>query len=72
MQFIRDKHIEYIRKISNDTESFEYLASQHLRMSGVYWGLTSLVLLGVDISKESFNTNIVEWVLSCFDPVVGG
>lgn len=70
--FYTDKHIEYIRKISKDTESFEYLVSQHLRMSGVYWGLTSLSLLGIDLNFESFSPDIIDWILSCYDQNTGG
>ncbi len=72
MEFLREKHIEYIRKVSSDTSSFEFLVSQHLRMSGVYWGLTALVLLGVDLKKEAFSEDMIEWIMSCFDEEVGG
>jgi geranylgeranyl transferase type-2 subunit beta len=72
IEFLRDKHINYIRKVSSDVSSFEYLVSQHLRMSGVYWGLTSLVLLGLDLKQEVFPENIVEWIFTCYDPVSGG
>ncbi len=72
IEFIKDKHVDYIRKISSDTESFEYLVTQHLRMSGVYWGLTALVLLGVDLKGESFSSTIIDWIMSCFDSVSGG
>ena len=27
-------------------DSFEFFATEHFRMSGVYWGLTALALLG--------------------------
>lgn len=72
MDFFKQKHVDYVRKVSSDTESFEYLASQHLRMSGVYWGLTSLALLGVDLNLESFSVGMIDWVLSCYDPSSGG
>jgi geranylgeranyl transferase type-2 subunit beta len=72
MSFLRQKHVEYIRKVSSDTESFEYLVSQHLRMSGVYWGLTAIVLLGVDINQESFSDGMIDWIMGCFDEKSGG
>jgi len=72
MKFIRDKHADYIRKVSADTESFEYLVSQHLRMSGVYWGLTAMYLLGINIKEEPSSEGMVEWILSCFDAESGG
>lgn len=72
MEFYREKHVEYVRKISADTESFEYLVSQHLRMSGVYWGLTALTILGEDIKKEAFSETMVAWIMSCYDDQSGG
>lgn len=72
MEFLHSKHTEYIRKVSADTESFEYLVSQHLRMSGVYWGLTALTLLGVDLHGEVVSGGMIDWIFSCFDEVSGG
>eukprot|EP00981_Chlorochromonas_danica_P001646 scaffold360_cov186-Ochromonas_danica.AAC.1 len=72
MKFLREKHISYIRKVSSDTESFEFLVSQHLRMSGVYWGLTALSLLGVNLKEESNAQEILQWVMTCYDPETGG
>jgi geranylgeranyl transferase type-2 subunit beta len=72
MKFLRHKHIDYIRKISADTESFEYLVSQHLRMSGVYWGLTAMYLLGVNLSEEPNSQEIIDWIMTCYDPKTGG
>ena len=76
--------MQYIRKISSDTVSFEYLVTQHLRMSGVYWGLTALSILGSglednDIASESNALNvstvdktIIDWIMSCQDSESGG
>lgn len=71
-KFFHGKHCAYIRKVSADTESFEYLVSQHLRMSGVYWGSTALVLLGVDIEVEPFSVGMIDWIMSCYDEESGG
>eukprot|EP00232_Nephroselmis_pyriformis_P000251 CAMPEP_0182911930 /NCGR_PEP_ID=MMETSP0034_2-20130328/37239_1 /TAXON_ID=156128 /ORGANISM="Nephroselmis pyriformis, Strain CCMP717" /LENGTH=59 /DNA_ID=CAMNT_0025048565 /DNA_START=40 /DNA_END=215 /DNA_ORIENTATION=- len=41
-----DKHALYIKELSEKgSTSIEYLATEHLRMSGVYWGLTAMSLL---------------------------
>ncbi|RYH32073.1 hypothetical protein EON65_01275 [archaeon] len=72
MKFIREKHITYVRQVSSDTESFEYLVSQHLRMSGVYWGLTAMYLLGVNLKEEPSSVGMVDWILTCFDAESGG
>jgi geranylgeranyl transferase type-2 subunit beta len=69
--FYEEKHIKYIKKVANDTSSFEFVVSQHLRMSGVYWGLTALSILGVDINAEMDTETIVEWALSCQDDTGG-
>lgn len=71
-EFLEEKHVSYVKKISTDKESFEFVVTQHLRMSGVYWGLTALSLLGIDIDKELNGPEIVEWVSSCQDKELGG
>ena len=65
--FYEEKHIKYIKAIASDTKSFEFVVSQHLRMSGVYWGLTALSVLGVDINTEMDTSTIVDWAMSCQD-----
>lgn len=70
--FYTDKHVAYIRKVSADVESFEYLVTQHLRMSGVYWGLTAMALLGQDLKAEPSYPGMVEWILKCQDKESGG
>lgn len=71
IDFCLEKHISYIKKVSSDTTSFEFVVSQHLRMSGVYWGLCAISLLGVDPMKDMNGADIVEWVMSCKDPSGG-
>lgn len=44
-------------------DSFEFFATEHFRMSGVYWGLTALALLGRLEGMD--RTEVVAWVLSC-------
>ena len=63
--FYAAKHITYIKKIANDKASFEYYVTQHFRMSGVYWGLSALAIMGRDLSEELDVPEIVNWVLSC-------
>ncbi len=45
MALAREKHRAYIKRVSEDTESFEFAVSEHLRMSGVYWGACARTLL---------------------------
>ena len=72
MEFHYDKHVEFIKKVASDVESFEYLVSQYLRMSGIYWGITAMRTLGKDIADEMDKDAIVELVLSCQDTKTGG
>lgn len=71
MAFFEKKHSVYIKRISADTESFQYVVTQHLRMSGIYWGLTGISLLGSDLSDMNID-GIVDWLLKCEDPETGG
>lgn len=63
--FLADKHVSYIKRVSEDTESLEYVLTDYMRMSGVYWGLTALALLGRDLWTEMDGEALVEWVASC-------
>lgn len=63
--FLINKHTAYIKTISSDKVSFEFTASQHFRMSGVYWGLTALCLLGKKLSEEMDVDEITSWVMEC-------
>ena len=67
IDFLLSRHLAYIKKISADTTSFEFVVSQHLRMSGIYWGLCAISLLGVDVNEEMNGGAIVDWVLQCRD-----
>mmetsp|Transcript_6241 Transcript_6241/g.10194 ORF Transcript_6241/g.10194 Transcript_6241/m.10194 type:complete len:363 (+) Transcript_6241:95-1183(+) len=63
--FLLEKHAAYIKTISNDKVSFEFTVSQHFRMSGVYWGLTALSLLGKNLADEINVDEISAWVMEC-------
>ena len=43
--------------------------TEHLRLSGLYWGLTSLHLLGFPSALNS--SLIIQFVLSCQDSLTG-
>lgn len=51
------------------TDSFEFFATEHFRMSGVYWGLTALHLLGALGAMEQ--EEVVAWLLRCQKPGSG-
>ncbi|KAK1549634.1 hypothetical protein Q3G72_005226 [Acer saccharum] len=58
-----DKHVKYIISIEKKKDSFESVVMEHLRMSGAYWGLTTLDLLGkLDaVDKEE----VISWLMQC-------
>ena len=70
--FLYEKHVEYIKFISQDKDSFEFVVTEHLRMSGVYWGLTAMAILGRDLHTEMNSETIVDWVMKCYQEDVGG
>ncbi|CAJ1938502.1 unnamed protein product [Sphenostylis stenocarpa] len=58
-----EKHVRYILSVEKRKDNFESVVMEHLRMSGAYWGLTALDLLGkldtVDVHEA------ISWLLSC-------
>ncbi|TPX31615.1 hypothetical protein SmJEL517_g05089 [Synchytrium microbalum] len=61
-----DLHVKYISDLDNQKHLFEYWASAHIRMSGAYWGITALALMGrLDALEKD---DIIHFVLSCRHP----
>jgi len=46
------KHREFIKNSSLDTETIEYALTEHLRLSGMYWGLTAHKLLVMNKNNQ--------------------
>ena len=47
-----------------------YHLTEHLRMNGIYWGLTALALMG---HQDALNRQeMIDWVMSCWDDEAGG
>ena len=46
------KHAEFIKNSSLDTETIEYALTEHLRLSGMYWGLTAHKLLVMNKNNQ--------------------
>eukprot|EP00898_Chlorokybus_atmophyticus_P008261 jgi/Chlat1/8436/Chrsp80S07848 len=64
-----DKHGDYIKSLDKDRESYEYAATEHLRMSGVYWGLTAMAVLGR--LDEMDADSLLPWLTRCQHPSGG-
>jgi len=48
------------------TEVLEYVATEHLRMPGAYWGLTAMDLMdSLGMMEEE---QIIGWILKCQHP----
>ncbi|XP_048845287.1 geranylgeranyl transferase type-2 subunit beta isoform X2 [Brienomyrus brachyistius] len=58
-----DKHADYIAAYGSKKDDYEYALSEYLRMSGIYWGLTVMDLMG---QLQRMNKDeIIEFVRSC-------
>lgn len=66
-----EKHDHYLRHLDDDKESFEYMMTEHLRMGGVYWGVTAMALLG-KLDDNARREEIIAWILRCKDPKTAG
>ncbi|KAF2435207.1 geranylgerany transferase type II beta subunit [Tothia fuscella] len=58
-----DKHVHYIQTLDTRKDEYEYWLTEHLRLNGLYWGLTALHLLGrPDVLKRE---EVLDFVFSC-------
>jgi geranylgeranyl transferase type-2 subunit beta len=57
------KHVSYIQGLDSRKDTLDYWLTEHLRLSGVYWGLTALCLLGYPEGLS--RTGIIAYVKSC-------
>lgn len=51
---------------SQKQEDYEYWLSEHLRMNGLYWGLTALCLMRAEETLD--RVEVIRFILSCRDP----
>uniref|UniRef100_A0AAR2LXH8 Geranylgeranyl transferase type-2 subunit beta n=1 Tax=Pygocentrus nattereri TaxID=42514 RepID=A0AAR2LXH8_PYGNA len=58
-----DKHADYIAAYGSKKDDYEYTLSEYLRMSGIYWGLTVMDLMGQlhRMNREE----IIDFIKSC-------
>ncbi|KAJ5841215.1 hypothetical protein N7534_011045, partial [Penicillium rubens] len=57
------KHVTYIKNLDTRKDELEYWLTEHLRLNGVYWGLTALHILGCPDTLPRDQT--IDFVLSC-------
>eukprot|EP01112_Ceratiomyxa_fruticulosa_P012047 TRINITY_DN3317_c0_g1_i2.p1 TRINITY_DN3317_c0_g1~~TRINITY_DN3317_c0_g1_i2.p1 ORF type:complete len:334 (+),score=56.00 TRINITY_DN3317_c0_g1_i2:331-1332(+) len=58
-----EKHVSFIQALASKKDTFEYWATEHLRMSGIYWGMGALYILS-SIDKLD-KKEIIPWILKC-------
>ena len=58
-------HVAFVRRSADERGSMEAVASEHLRLSGVYWGLTCCALLRAPADALGAPAALGDWVLSC-------
>jgi len=64
-----EQHAAYIKGYEEKKGDYEYIMSEYLRMSGVYWGITAMALMKkLDLMNKSA---ILDFVESCLHPCGG-
>lgn len=56
-------HVKYIQSLDTRKDEYDYWLTEHLRLNGLYWGLTALHLLGRPDALP--RTETIDFVLSC-------
>ncbi|AMD20392.1 HDL352Cp [Eremothecium sinecaudum] len=70
MHLYKEKHIKYVQSLDKKKEDYEYWLTEHLRLNGIYWGLTALCCLdAIDTFDKS---KVIEFVMGCWDAKTGG
>lgn len=59
----KEAHVKYIQSLDTKKDELSYWLTEHLRLNGLYWGLTALHLLGRQDALPRKDT--IDFVLSC-------
>jgi len=65
MDFALSKHKKYIQQLDSNQSSFEYVVTEHLRLSGVYWAMSALEVWGA--GDEYDKGAVADWVMQCYN-----
>ncbi|KAH7417420.1 terpenoid cyclases/protein prenyltransferase alpha-alpha toroid [Cadophora sp. MPI-SDFR-AT-0126] len=63
VQLVISAHVKYIQSLDTRKDELEYHLTEHLRLNGIYWGLTALHLLNHPEALPRKET--IDFVLSC-------
>lgn len=72
IKFHGDKHVKYIQSLDSEAskQTYEYWLSEHLRLNGLYWGITALATMNrIDALPRD---EVIKFVLQCYDESTGG
>lgn len=63
-------HVAFVEALDKKRDSLAYHFTTHLRMNGVYWGLTALEILGRPevLDRQA----LIDFVFSCWNDETGG
>ncbi|XP_013199619.1 geranylgeranyl transferase type-2 subunit beta [Amyelois transitella] len=64
------KHSDYLAQYGLNKDDYEFCMTEYLRMSGIYWSLTAMELMGQ--SSRMQKEEIIEFITSCQDSESGG
>lgn len=64
------RHVDYVVSLNTKTQDYEYWLTEHLRMSGIYWGYTALHMLKAENKFDK--DELISFVMSCQDEKTGG
>ncbi|CAD6504930.1 BgTH12-00429 [Blumeria graminis f. sp. triticale] len=64
-QLAVESHVKYIQNLNSREDELEYWLTEHLRLNGLYWGLTAIHLLKRPSALPRQET--INFVLSCLD-----
>ncbi|KLO10383.1 terpenoid cyclases/Protein prenyltransferase [Schizopora paradoxa] len=62
-------HVKYIQSLDNHKDDLAYHLTTHLRINGIYWGLTSLCIMGHQDALP--REEMIDFVMSCWDEKAG-
>ncbi|KAK8205672.1 Rab geranylgeranyltransferase [Zalaria obscura] len=63
LQLVVETHVKYIQSLDTRKTELEYWLTEHLRINGIYWGLTALHLLGHPDALP--RDGVLDFVISC-------
>jgi geranylgeranyl transferase type-2 subunit beta len=60
-----EKHKAFIKALGKRKDNFEFWVTEHLRMSGMYWGLCGLDMMDSIHQMDEEKPELIAWVKQC-------